>query len=162
MNYRIREATEEDFPAVLSLIRELAEYEKASGQVTNSVEQMKREKDYFMCYVAENDKKEIIGMALFYFVYYTWVGKSLYLDDIYVRKDFRKNRVGSTLMRKVFEVAEAENCKRIRWQVLDWNEPAIEMYKSIGAVIEDEWLNCTFDAEGITNFLKTRPGENAS
>ncbi|NLN31753.1 MAG: GNAT family N-acetyltransferase [Bacteroidales bacterium] len=162
MNYRIREATEEDFPAVLSLIRELAEYEKASGQVTNSVEQMKREKEYFMCYVAENDKKEIIGMALFYFVYYTWVGKSLYLDDIYVRKDFRKNRVGSALMRKVFEVAEAENCKRIRWQVLDWNEPAIEMYRSIGAVIEDEWLNCTFDAEGISNFLKIRPGKSAS
>lgn len=159
MNYRIREATEEDFPAVLSLIRELAEYEKASGQVSNSVEQMKKEKDYFMCYVAESDKKEIIGMALFYFVYYTWVGKSLYLDDIYVRKEFRKNRVGSALMRKVFEVAEAEDCKRIRWQVLDWNEPAIEMYRSIGAMIEDEWLNCTFDAEGISNFLKIRSGK---
>ncbi|HOF22124.1 MAG TPA: GNAT family N-acetyltransferase [Bacteroidales bacterium] len=156
MKYRIRKATEEDFPAVLSLIKELAEFEKAPEQVTNSVEQMKREKDYFLCYVAETDEKEIIGMALFYFVYYTWVGKSLYLDDIYIRKDFRKNRVGSALLRKVFEVAKAEDCRRIRWQVLNWNEPAIEMYRSIGALIEDEWLNCTFDAEGISNFLKTR------
>ena len=156
MKYIIRKATEEDFPAVLLLIKELAEYEKASDKVINSVEQMKNEKDFFQCYVAETEGKEIIGMAIFYFVYYTWVGKSLYLDDIFVRKQFRKNKVGSALLWKVFEVAGSENCKRIRWQVLNWNHPAIHLYRNIGATVDDEWLNCTLDSAGINDFLKVK------
>lgn len=154
MKYRIRKATEEDFPAVLSLIKELAEYEKASDKVTNSVDQMKKEKDFFQCYVAETEGGEIIGMAIYYFVYYTWVGKSLYLDDIFVRKKFRKNKVGSALLSKVFESAGAEHCKRIRWQVLNWNRPAIELYRNIGATVDNEWLNCTIDSAGMIDFLK--------
>lgn len=152
MNITIRQATEDDYPSILSLIKELAEFENASEQVTNSIELMKKEKDYFLCYVAENGENEIVGMALFYFVYYSWVGKSLYLDDIFVKENFRKHKIGTALLKKVFEIAKKENCKRVRWQVLDWNQPAIEMYKNSGAVIDNEWLNCTFDAEGIKDF----------
>jgi len=152
MNINIRKADENDFPAVLSLIKELAEYEKAPEKVTNTVELMKREKDLFICYVAETDHGEIAGMALFFFAYYTWVGKSLYLDDLYVKKEFRKNKIGKSLLNKVFEIARKEECKRVRWQVLNWNQPAIEVYKKCNAEIEDEWLNCSFDSDGIRNF----------
>lgn len=152
MNINIRNATDEDLPAILSLIKELAEFEQASEKVTNSVELMKQEKEFFHCFVAETETGEIIGFALYFFAYYTWVGKSLYLDDIYVKKSFRKLKVGTALLRKVLEVADEENCKRARWQVLKWNQPAIQMYGKRGAVIDDEWLNCTFDHEGIKNF----------
>ena len=152
MNYDIRKATEEDFPAILSLIRELAKFEKAPEKVTNSVEQMKSEKELFQCFVAESESGETIGMALYFFAYYTWVGKSLYLDDLYVKESFRKNKVGTALLKKIFEVANTEGCNRVRWQVLNWNSSAIQMYINSGAEIDDEWLNCSFDKEGIKNF----------
>ena len=152
MNYKIRIATEKDFPAILLLIRELAAFEKAPEKVTNSVEMMKKEKDLFHCFVAETETGEIIGMALYFFAYYTWVGKSLYLDDIYVKESFRKHKIGTALLKKIFEVANKENCKRVRWQVLNWNTTAVQMYTKCGAEIDDEWLNCSFDSEGIKNF----------
>ena len=140
MNLNIRRATTEDFPAILSLIKDLAEFEKAPEKVTNTVEQMESEQDLFNCFVAENSEHGIIGMAIYFFAYYTWVGKSLYLDDIYVRKEFRGQKTGTGLLKKIFEVANEEGCKRVRWQVLNWNRPAIEMYRKCGAVIDDEWL----------------------
>jgi GNAT superfamily N-acetyltransferase len=152
MHISIRPATEGDFPAILSLINELAAFEKAPGKVTNTVEQMKKEKDFFNCFVAATDNGEIVGMALYFFAYYTWVGKSLYLDDIYVKESFRSNRIGSALLKKIFDVAQAEDCKRVRWQVLNWNESAIGMYRKSGAEIDDEWLNCSFDSDAIKNF----------
>jgi len=152
MNFSIRKATEADFPAILSLIKELAEFEKAPEKVTNSVEQMKQEKDFFRCFVAETGNEGIVGIALYFFAYYTWVGKSLYLDDIYVKESFRKQKIGTELLREVFKVARDENCKRVRWQVLNWNKPAIQMYEKCGAEIDDEWLNCSFDEAGIKNF----------
>ena len=152
MTINIRNARENDFPAVLSLIKELAEFEKSPEKVTNSVEQMKKEIDLFQCIVAETDTGEIVGMAVYFFAYFTWVGKSLYLDDIYVKREFRKQKIGSELLRKVFEVANEENCKRVRWQVLKWNTPAIKMYEKSGAEIDGEWFNCSFDQEGIKNF----------
>jgi len=155
MEFIIRAATEADFPAILSLIRELAGYEKAPGKVTNSVEQMRHEQDLFRCFVAETEEKEekeIIGMALFFTAYFTWVGKSLYLEDIYVKESFRQHRIGSALLREVFGVARAEGCKRVRWQVLNWNEPAMAFYRKCGADLDNEWINCNFDEEGIANF----------
>jgi ribosomal protein S18 acetylase RimI-like enzyme len=152
MKIIIRKAGENDFPAILSLIKELADFEKAPEKVTNTVEQMKQEKEYFQCFIAETGAGKIVGMALFYFVYYTWVGKSLYLDDIYVKASFRKLRIGTELLRKVFEIARKENCRRVRWQVLNWNKAAIEMYKKCGAEIDNNWLNCSFDYDGINSF----------
>jgi GNAT superfamily N-acetyltransferase len=152
MNITIRIATEEDFPSVLLLINELAAFEKAADKVTNSVEQMIKEKDLFRCFVAETEPGEIVGIALYFFAYYTWVGKSLYLEDIYVKEEFRKHKIGTLLLRKIFEVAKAEDCRRVRWQVLKWNESAIQMYRKSGAEIDGEWLNCNFDAAGIKTF----------
>ncbi|HLN54757.1 MAG TPA: GNAT family N-acetyltransferase [Bacteroidales bacterium] len=153
MNFKIRQADEKDFPAILMMIKELAEFEKASEKVTNSVEQMKKEKDLFRCFVAASEDGEILGMALYFLAYYTWVGKSLYLDDIYIRKEFRRNGIGSALLGKIFEVARNEECKRVRWQVLDWNKDAIQLYRKCGAVLDGEWMNCDFDSEAILNFM---------
>ncbi len=155
MDVRIRKAEESDFPKILGLIKELATFEKAPEKVTNTVEQMKNEKDYFHCFIAENEKDEIIAMALYFFAYYTWVGKSLYLDDIYVREEYRGKKIGYSLLEKIFEVANKENCKRVRWQVLNWNIDALELYKKIGATIDDEWINCDFDEKGIQLWEKS-------
>lgn len=152
MSFTIRPATENDFPEILGLIRELATFEKAPEKVTNTVEQMLAEKDLFRCYVAERETGEIIGMALFFIAYYTWVGKSLYLDDIYVKEAFRKHKIGTALLSKIFEIARAESCKRVRWQVLRWNKPAIGFYEKKGAVLDGEWLNCDYDEDGIRNY----------
>ncbi len=144
MKTTIRKATEADFPAILEMIKELAKFEKAPEKVTNTAEQMNTEKDFFKCFIAENQDKQIMGFALYFFAYYTWVGKSLYLDDIYVKEELRGKGVGTMLLKKIFEVAKKEKCKRIRWQVLNWNTPAIELYEKIGANVDNEWLNCDF------------------
>jgi GNAT superfamily N-acetyltransferase len=152
MSINIRKATEKDFPDILSLIKELAAFERAPEKVTNTVEQMKDEKNLFSCFVAETESKEIVGIALYFFAYFTWVGKSLYLEDIYVKDSYRKHKIGTNLLGKIFEVAREENCKRVRWQVLNWNHSAIQMYQKNGAEIDNEWLNCNYDAQGIKNF----------
>ncbi len=152
MSVTIREGREPDFPAIMGLIKELAEFEKAPHSVKNSVEQMKKEKDSFGFFVAQENGK-IIGTAIYFFAYYTWVGKSLYLDDLYVKPQFRGKKVGSMLLKKVFELAHKEGCKRLRWQVLDWNSNAIAFYKKRGASITNEWMNCDFDEQGIRQFL---------
>jgi len=152
MQITIRKACENDFPSILALIKELALFEKAPEKVTNSVGQMEEEKDFFHCYVAETAEKEIAGIALYFFAYYTWVGKSLYLDDLYVREAFRGKKIGTKLLKKIIEIAKEENCKRVRWQVLDWNTPAIDMYRKCGAITDGEWINCDLDASGMKAF----------
>ncbi len=145
MDYKIRWGEEKDLEAVLGLIKELALFERAPEKVTNTLDQMKQEKDLFKLLVAEKPDGEIIGFALFYFVYYTWVGKSLYLDDLYVKEKYRGHKIGSALLDKVLEFGKENNCKRIRWQVLNWNQPAIEFYKKLGANLDDEWINCDME-----------------
>lgn len=154
MIYSIRKAQESDFQDIFLLINELASFERASNQVINSVAQMQEEKEFFHCYLAENNKQEIVGMAVYFFAYYTWVGKTLYLDDLYVKKAYRGNKIGKTLLNQIFEVAQHENCKRVRWQVLDWNSRAIELYQKCGATIDASWHNCDFDVKTIQDFNK--------
>lgn len=140
-NFHIREGKESDFESVFSLIKELALFEKSPESVTNSLALIKAEKDYFKFSVAEQDGK-IVGIAIYFFAYYTWVGKSLYLDDLYVQEPCRGLGIGEKLLDEIFRIAKAENCKRIRWQVLDWNQDAIRFYEKRGAVVSKEWLNC--------------------
>ncbi|HSA83339.1 MAG TPA: GNAT family N-acetyltransferase [Patescibacteria group bacterium] len=151
-NIIIRHATEKDFPAILDLIKELAAFENEQDKVINTVNQMKKEQDLFSCLVAETEKKEIIAIALYFFAYYTWIGKSLYLDDLVVKEKFRRQGIGTKLLRKLFEIAKKENCKRVRWQTLKWNKNAISLYTKAGAVIDNEWINCDFNEEAIKNF----------
>jgi len=151
LNYTISKATEKDFPDIFQCISELAEFEKAPEKVTNSPEQMLRDKDFFHCFIARDNNGNVLGIALYFFAYYTWVGKSLYLDDIYIKEEFRNMGLGKVLLKKIFEVAHEEHCSRVRFQVLDWNTNAIEFYKKTGATLDDEWLNCDYDKEYIEN-----------
>jgi ribosomal protein S18 acetylase RimI-like enzyme len=152
MSITIRKATEADFSAILDLVKGLAIFQNSLERVTNTVEQMHKEKDLFNCFVAENENQEIVGIASYSFIYYTWVGKSLYLDDLYVKESCRGQKIGSELLKKIFEVAKAGNCKRVRWQVSEWNTNAITFYKKIGAEIDEECCNCDFDAKEIQVF----------
>ena len=152
MNITVRKATEQDFPAILSLVKELATFQKTPEKVINTVDQMLEEKDLFKCFVAENEQQEIVAIASYFFAYYTWVGKSLYLDDLYVKESYRSKKIGSELLTKIFDVAKEENCKRVRWQVSDWNISALEFYRRCGAEIDEECCNCDFDAERIAHF----------
>jgi GNAT superfamily N-acetyltransferase len=151
-NITLREGNEKDFPAILSLINDLAAFENFSEKVTNTVEQMEKEKQLFYSIVAENKRKEIVGMAVYFFAYYTWVGKSLYVDDLIVEESWRRKGIGKALLRKIFAVAKEQNCKRVRWQVLNWNKNAINLYEKSGAMINNEWSNCDFDVQAIESF----------
>ena len=152
MKITYRKATTQDFESVLELINELAIFENAGEQVSNTVERMKAEQDEFQCFVAETETKEIIGIALTYIAYSTWVGRYLYLEDLIVKEKYRGNKVGGKLINEVFKLAQKENVERVRWQVLDWNTNAIDFYKKINATIDKEWYNCDFNKTGIQEF----------
>ena len=145
MNITIRKAIKKDYPAILELIKELAEFEKAPEKVINTVERMNEEDQYFEALVVEKEGGQIIGMALYFFAYYTWVGKSLYLDDLIIKEKYRGNKIGTKLLEQIMDIAKKTKCKRVRWQVLDWNTPAIEFYKSYGANLDGEWINCDIE-----------------
>ena len=142
MTVTIRKIDERDFLVLISLFKEFALFEKLPEKMTNSVEQMLREKEYLTGFVAVNDVDEIVGYATYFFGYYTWIGKSLYMDDLYVRPDFRGAGVGAKLISEVIAFAKAENCKKLRWQVSEWNQPAIDFYKSLGANVDAVESNC--------------------
>jgi GNAT superfamily N-acetyltransferase len=142
MTVTIRKIDECDFLVLISLFKEFALFEKLPEKMTNSVEQMLREKEYLTGFVAVNDADEIVGYATYFFGYYTWIGKSLYMDDLYVRPNFRGAGVGTKLINEVIAFAKAENCKKLRWQVSEWNQPAIDFYKSLGANVDAVESNC--------------------
>ena len=145
MNTIVRFAKEEDIPFVHALIQELAAYEKAPQEVTNTVEDMLRDgfsaQPVFRCQVAETDGK-ITGMAIYFVKYSTWKGKGVYLDDIVVTESMRRLGIGKLLFDAVMKDAKAIGAKQLHWQVLDWNSPAIEFYKKYNADLDGEWINC--------------------
>jgi GNAT superfamily N-acetyltransferase len=138
----IREAEEADYPQIIALFKEFALFEKLPDLMTNSVERMCKEKDYFHCFVAEDENKTIIGYVTYFFSYYTWTGKCLYMDDLYVKPEYRSNKTGTLLINKVIDFARSAECHKLRWQVSKWNAPAIEFYKKLGAKIDDVEQNC--------------------
>jgi GNAT superfamily N-acetyltransferase len=142
MDIKLRSAEESDFTQLLELFQEFAAFEKQPDAVTNSVDRMIREKDFLNCFVAETNDKRIIGYTTYFFTYYTWIGKCLYMDDLYVKPEFRAKGIGKRLMNRVIEFAKSSNCHKLRWQVSNWNKPAVEFYKSLGASIDDIERNC--------------------
>lgn len=140
----IRKGEIADLPAALELIRELAVYEKAADQVEATVESMTADgfgsSKIFDFFVAEN-KGEIVGIALIYEKYSTWKGRCLYLEDLVVAEPHRRKGTGALLFERVMEEARKRKVKRMEWQVLDWNEPAICFYKKYGAKLDGEWIN---------------------
>jgi GNAT superfamily N-acetyltransferase len=139
---RIRPVEESDFSQIVSLFKDFAIFEKAPEKMTNSVERMNKEKAFFNCFVAETEDKLIIGYVTYFFGYYTWIGKSLYMDDLYVRPEYRANGIGTKLINKVIEFAKDSECHKLRWQVSEWNKPAIGFYKNIGAQVDGNEQNC--------------------
>lgn len=144
----IREALPADVPMIFNLIHELAVYEKAREQVINTEAQLMEdgfgEHPLFHCLVAEMESK-ILGISLFYYRYSTWKGKCLYLEDLIVTESHRNRGLGKQLFEATVEWAKKNNCKRLNWQVLDWNEPAILFYKNYGSSFDGEWLNAFID-----------------
>ena len=148
-NCTLRRGVEADLPQVLALIKELAEYERAPEAVTNTLAAMQRDgfgpAPIFSFFVLENSASQIIGLALFYTAYSTWKGRMLYLEDLVVTEAARRGGFGRLLFDAVVAEARATGAVRMKWQVLDWNEPAIGFYKKLGANIESEWLNGNLD-----------------
>ena len=140
---RIREATEEDVPLILSLIRELAEYEKLSDEVVATEDELRDslfgERRYAEVLIAEHDGAPA-GFALFFHSFSTFLGKpGLYLEDLYVKPAFRGAGIGKKLLVRLASLAVGRGCGRLEWWVLDWNEPAIGFYRSVGAEPMDDW-----------------------
>ena len=144
MDIKIRKANSADFASILSLIKELSVFEKVPHKMTNSLDKMYKEQNFFHAFVGVNQKDEIIGYATYNHVYYTWVGKSIYMDDLYVKTDYRSQGVGSKLISAVVQYAKQTECHKVRWQVSEWNTPAIIFYKKLGAEIDAIEKNCDF------------------
>jgi GNAT superfamily N-acetyltransferase len=147
---RLREATADDVPLILRLIRELALYERDPGAVVASEADLLRDGfgplPLFQVLLAEWNG-EAAGFAFWFFNYSTWLGrKGLYLEDLFVLPRLRGAGIGRALLAQLGRIAQRERCGRVQWQVLDWNEPAIGFYKSLGAEVMEEWL--TLRVEG--------------
>ncbi len=155
MNFSIRKGNKSDLPQVLKLIKELATYEKAPNEVTVSVSDMERdgfgENPIFNFFVAESDGI-IIGISLYYIKYSTWKGKCVFLEDIIVTEEYRKYGIGKKLFNEVVKIAKQMQVKRMEWQVLEWNEPAINFYKKLNSHFDNEWVNCKLTDIELNNF----------
>jgi GNAT superfamily N-acetyltransferase len=141
--FGIREAQKGDEFAIMQLIKALALYEKAPEQVSNTAEELGKhlfEERVCDALVVEMDER-IVGFALFYTNYSTWKGKCLYLEDFFVLPEFRRDGIGSKLFDAVVQIAHKRGVRRMDWQVLEWNEPALNFYRKKNAVLDSEWIN---------------------
>lgn len=145
MATEIRVGVETDIPQALQLVKELATYEKAPNEVEVTIDEMldwgfgpNKQFDFFVA--MENDV--IVGLALYFYKYSTWKGKCLFLEDIIVTESQRGKGLGKLLFDKVVQVSKEQKVRRMEWQVLDWNTPAIEFYKKYNATLDGEWVNC--------------------
>jgi GNAT superfamily N-acetyltransferase len=149
----IRDAAPADAPAILALVRELAAYEREPDAVVATEADFLRygfgQRPFFRSLIAEWSG-ELAGFALFFFGFSTWTGgPTLYLEDLFVRPEHRKKRIGLQLMQRLAREAVAEGCARFVWQVLDWNEPSIRFYESLGAKVLREWQTVRMDGPAL-------------
>ena len=156
MNFTIRKARKEDMGQVLDLIKALAVFEKEPDAVEVSEAYLKEkgfaEHPSFQCFVAEvNDSIE--GIALVYMRFSTWKGEVLHLEDLIVNQNMRGKGLGEALLNEVVKFGNELGVKRISWEVLDWNTPAIEFYEKKGAKVMRDWNVVQLDEQGIKNYL---------
>ncbi len=142
-------------PAVLELIKELAVFENEPDAVVVTAEDLVNDgfgaAPLFYTFVAQAEN-EIIGMALFYYRYSTWKGKTIHLEDLIVKESYRGTGAGSALYKEVIKFAKQQGVRRVEWAVLNWNQHAIDFYKRSGATVFQDWLTVQMDEEGITKF----------
>jgi GNAT superfamily N-acetyltransferase len=149
----IRTATPEDTPLILQFVRDLAEYEREPQAVKATCEDLLRDgwgpEPKFRCVIAEWGG-DPAGFALFFYNYSTWEGRpGLYLEDLFVRPQFRGHGIGKALLAHVAQIAVRESCRRLQWQVLDWNTPAIDFYQAQGAEMINEWLTMRVQGDAL-------------
>ena len=153
----IRKGEKKDMKLVLELIQELAIFEKEPDAVVVTVADLERDgfgdNPLFYTFVAEVDG-EIVGAALYYYRFSTWKGRTIHLEDLIVREKMRGSGLGFALYSEIIAQGKKDSVRRIEWNVLDWNAPAIDFYKKSGAKILDDWLVAQMDENGIDNFLK--------
>jgi GNAT superfamily N-acetyltransferase len=158
MSFTIRKATKEDMPQVLKLIKQLAHFEKEPDAVIVTVEDLQNDGfgkyPAFFCFVAEANNT-IEGIALGYNRYSTWKGKALHLEDLIVNETMRGTGIGTALFDEVIKYGHNLGVKRINWEVLDWNEPAIAFYEKKGAQVMRDWDVVQLSEEGIKNYIST-------
>jgi GNAT superfamily N-acetyltransferase len=160
---RIRPATVHDAALLRTMIRELAEYEQELQWVTIREEDLARdgfgEHPRFRALVGEWEGKPA-GYALFFDYFSTWVGRGLFLEDLFVREKFRRQGIGRALLAEVARIAVNERCYGIHWEVLDWNEKAIALYKALGAEFRDQWRPVLLTGEPLHRLAEqTRSAE---
>jgi len=155
----IRTGKKTDLPRVLELVRELAAFERASHEVTNTVENMERDgfgqHPVFGFFVAERND-DIVGLSLFYYRYSTWKGKRIYLEDIIVTESERGKGIGKLLFERTMRKTLEDGCSGMTWQALDWNEPALNFYRKYNAKLDSEWITCTLETEQIRQYVGTQ------
>jgi GNAT superfamily N-acetyltransferase len=155
----IRKGNPEDMEAVLGLIQELADFEKEPDAVLVTVDDLIRDGfgkvPLFQVFVAEVDS-EIVGIALYYYRFSTWKGKTIHLEDLVVKDKMRSTGLGYALYSEIIKQAKKDKVRRIDWNVLDWNTPAIEFYEKSGAKVLNEWRVAQMDEEGINYFVDNR------
>ena len=142
MSIHLRKATLEDLKSILELVHSLAAYEKEPDAVTATIGDYHEafQKGIFEAIVAV-EKEKIIGMALYYMTFSTWKGKCMYLEDFYVQPEYRDKGIGQRLFDAYIEAAIKSGARQAKWQILDWNEPALAFYRKNKAVIETNWWN---------------------
>lgn len=154
----VRTATPADMPAVLNLIQELATFEKEPDAVVITADDLIRDgfgpNPLFRVLIAEH-QNEILGMALFYYRYSTWKGKTIHLEDLIVTEKARGTGAGMALYKNVIQLAKSENIRRVEWVVLNWNEPAIAFYQKSGATVLEDWYTVQMDEQGIHAFINS-------
>lgn len=151
----IRVAQQQDMKAVLSLITELAIYEKEPNAVIVTEGDLITHgfsEGRFNCFVAEHKDYGVIGMAIYYPRYSTWKGPTLHLEDLYVKPEFRQHGVGKQLFDAVVKVAAEQNVGRMEWTVLEWNDPALNFYKKYDASLDPEWHLGTLNREQLAQY----------
>jgi GNAT superfamily N-acetyltransferase len=157
MNVTIRKGLKSDIPQVLELVKELAAYEKAPDEVAVTIEEMELDgfgtNPIFQFFLTEVDGKPV-GVSLYYIKYSTWKGKCVFLEDIIVTEEYRKYGIGKKLFDEVVKVAKEMGARRMEWQVLEWNEPAIKFYEKLNSHFDSEWLNCKLSEEQIQEYFK--------
>lgn len=159
----IRRASINDASAILTLIKELATFEKEPEAVviteTDIIRDGFSKNPLFQTIVAEY-KEEVIGMALYYYRYSSWKGKTIHLEDLIVKQQHRGTGAGYALYKAVLTQAYQEGVKRVEWVVLDWNKHAISFYEKSGAVVLSDWRLVQMDEKGITNFINNKQNES--